>query len=1026
MPFPNILNKAQIKEFDNPPIFKSEDRKIFFDIPRALENEFLEIRNNTNKLVFIIMIGYFKCCKKFFIPIKFNEKDINYVVNKYNLEFKDKKLKDFSRTNIYRYKDIILRHFSISEFDNNAKNLLKQEARNVVQKEFKMRAIFQGLLNFLCLKKIEIPNYNVLAEIITNTLNEYEKDISFKLSNLLDNDKKDLLDDLLQKIQTETIQGKKYNLTNLKKFEYSTKPFKIKENIESLKIFTTLFESLEKTINSINLSQETIEYYAVYTITADIAQLKIKNDNKKYLYLISFVIHQYYFLQDLLIDILLSTTKTSSNTAKREHTENYYKQKKDKEKQVFNIANSYETNIYPIFVQIEKIIYSNILNSEEKVQESKKLLESTKKSRNKIKDDFDDIKKESSGNLKDKDLYEIFSSKSKKLQNRVSEIVKFVHFDSISSNKKIIETIDYYKLKGGNIDHNAPSEFIEDIKKQDALYNNDGKFQVSLYKVFLFQELANSIKSGRLNIKYSYRYKSINEYLIDKEFWKNNRQELLEKAGLLEFQDFKKVLTFLKKSLDNAYKSTNKKILKNQNTHINFKNSNSYNLVTPKTEEDNKPSVSELFTGQENISLINILSDVSKVTSFLDPIEHHNLKHTREKPKDNVFFAGIIGYGCNIGKNKIAKISTGINEHELENVLKWYFNPENIHTSSNKILSFVDSLDLPNIYKKNKNINHTSSDGQKYALDVDSITGNYSYKYFGTAKGVSIYTFIDERHLLFHSTVISSSEREAGYVIDGLMSNEVIKSDIHSTDTHGYTEMIFAITHFLGYSFAPRIKNFKEKTLYCFDSESKKDYEEKDFKILPNSKNYINTKVIEENWEEILRFITTIKLRKTTASQLLKRLSSYSKKNRLYQALNEFGKIISTIFILKYIDDVKLRQAIEKQLNKVESSNRFAKAVFFGNNQEFEYDTREEQELGESCKRLIENAIICWNYIYLSQKLTDIKEKESLNKTIEIIRGGSIVFWKHINLLGEYNFSEELLSKKLSFNIPKILELKVA
>ena len=55
-----------------------------------------------------------------------------------------------------------------------------------------------------------------------------------------------------------------------------------------------------------------------------------------------------------------------------------------------------------------------------------------------------------------------------------------------------------------------------------------------------------------------------------------------------------------------------------------------------------------------------------------------------------------------------------------------------------------------------------------------------------------------------------------------------------------------------------------------------------------------------------------------------------------------------------------------------------------------------------------------------------IKEKESLNKTIEIIRGGSIVFWKHINLLGEYNFSEELLSKKLSFNIPKILELKVA
>ena len=50
---------------------------------------------------------------------------------------------------------------------------------------------------------------------------------------------------------------------------------------------------------------------------------------------------------------------------------------------------------------------------------------------------------------------------------------------------------------------------------------------------------------------------------------------------------------------------------------------------------------------------------------------------------------------------------------------------------------------------------------------------------------------IDERHFLFYSTVISSAEREAAYVIDGLLHNDVIKSDIHSTDTHGYTENNF-------------------------------------------------------------------------------------------------------------------------------------------------------------------------------------------------------------------------------------------
>jgi len=64
-----------------------------------------------------------------------------------------------------------------------------------------------------------------------------------------------------------------------------------------------------------------------------------------------------------------------------------------------------------------------------------------------------------------------------------------------------------------------------------------------------------------------------------------------------------------------------------------------------------------------------------------------------------------------------------------------------------------------------------------------------------------------ERHLLFHSTVISAAERESAYVIDGLMHNDVVKSDVHSTDTHGYSEMIFGTMHLFWFSYAPRIKN---------------------------------------------------------------------------------------------------------------------------------------------------------------------------------------------------------------------------
>jgi len=45
------------------------------------------------------------------------------------------------------------------------------------------------------------------------------------------------------------------------------------------------------------------------------------------------------------------------------------------------------------------------------------------------------------------------------------------------------------------------------------------------------------------------------------------------------------------------------------------------------------------------------------------------------------FFAGIIGYGCDIGHRKLAQISNQINENELENVVNWYFSLQNLSNS---------------------------------------------------------------------------------------------------------------------------------------------------------------------------------------------------------------------------------------------------------------------------------------------------------------------------------------------------------
>jgi ferredoxin len=161
---------------------------------------------------------------------------------------------------------------------------------------------------------------------------------------------------------------------------------------------------------------------------------------------------------------------------------------------------------------------------------------------------------------------------------------------------------------------------------------------------------------------------------------------------------------------------------------------------------------------------------------------------------------------------------------------------------------------------------------------------------------------------------------------------------VHSTDTFGFSELVFGVSHLLGFSYAPRFKNLKRQ--------------------------------------------------------------------RLYHALKAFGQIPKSLFILRLIDDPALRPAIEKQLDRIEHVHRFTRAVSVGNPREFLQAEKEEQEMAEACKRLIKNCIICWNYLYLSQKLEDSEDTISREAFLEAVANGSAVSWQHIKLIG--NFVEDL------------------
>jgi len=62
----------------------------------------------------------------------------------------------------------------------------------------------------------------------------------------------------------------------------------------------------------------------------------------------------------------------------------------------------------------------------------------------------------------------------------------------------------------------------------------------------------------------------------------------------------------------------------------------------------------------------------------------------------------------------------------------------------------------------------------------------------------------------------------------------------------------------------------------------------------------------------------------------------------------------------------------------------------------------------------------------LTQKIAEEGDPERQSAMLRSVAAGSVVSWRHINLLGEYDFSEKSLRDSFGIKPPKILNIPAA
>lgn len=996
-----ILTANQQQAFDRPPLFDHRDRKKYFDLPKRLMDIAKSMRTPGGQIGFLLMCGYFKATRRFYQPQDFHERDIEAVARVLGLPRAGFIPDAYAKQTRQRHQKTILDFHGFTPFDQSTSGTLAIEIATMARMHRKPRLIFDRCVDFLIQNRMQVPSSYRLNDLIRAGLHDRKAELIALMDRHLSDDARVLLDDLFSAPDDQN----RHRLTLLKKLSQSTSPSRIKEAVTDFETLSELHDRLTPVLAKLDLGTAGIRYFAGSVLRSEIFQMQRRERNDRHIHATAFVAHQFHRCQDNIIDLWLSVMASFKSAAAREYQETLVQERKDQQRQIGIVIEGLETSVFGVLSDIRSVMAAANLSNAEKVTATQAILDQGKM------DDFDQLRDDLAAIASEASWHDVLEARSVKLQNRLSPLLRVLRFMPNKRAIALLEAIDHFRIDGELSAARAPAGFL-DAEQRTALVRSDGSFRVSLYKVFLFQAVTTAIKSGDLNVEHSYKYRPMDAYLIDKERWHREKTRLLERAGLTEFADPEPVLARLNAALTAQYRTTNDRAA--DNTHLKLRKDGTFHIATPALDARDSDPLGDLSPQRHDVALAQVLETVNNHCNMLQSFEHWHQTHVRQATSHPALLAGIMGLGCGIGVRKMARISSSVTESELDHTVNWRFSLENIQAANDAVLKAMDGMELPNLYRQSRDQLHTASDGQKFEVRGDSLHASRSFKYFGQGQGVSAYTFVDERNFLWHSLMISAADRESAYVIDGLMHNDVVKSDIHSTDTHGYTEAVFGLTHLLGFSFAPRIKGIGKQTLYVFKPKQQSD---PGWVIGPSKT--INEAVIRDNWDDLLRLVVTIKLKENTASDIFRRLNSYSRQHALYQTLKAFGQIIKSLFILRYVDDLALRQAIEKQLNKVELANRFTRAVAVGNPREYTQTEKEEQEVAEACNRLIRNAIICWNYLYLARQVEKSPDAEARQNLLRLIAAHSPMSWGHINMLVEYDFSEEKLKDTLGVLPPK-------
>lgn len=582
----------------------------------------------------------------------------------------------------------------------------------------------------------------------------------------------------------------------------------------------------------------------------------------------------------------------------------------------------------------------------------------------------------------------------------LSGLLSGLELAAAPAGRPLLDAINYLRLVNSGAKHTgpvpmafAPKHWIGQLKTRD------GELDLAGYRLCIIDGMRRAIRRRDIFPVRSLRYGDPRKGLLAGEAWEAARPGICRTLGISASAN--EELNLLTERLDLAYRQTAARIP--QNTAISI-------ITTPtgpdlsverleKIEEP--PSLIALRVAVDarlpRLDLPELILEMHARTRFADHFTHASEGNARADDIATSICAVLIAEATNTGFEPLVRLDTpALRRSRLSWVKQNFLRAETLTAANAALVAAQNTIPLAQIWGGGE---VASADGLRFVVPVRTIHSGPNPKYFGRERGVTWYNLVSDRFSGLNAITVPGTMRDSLYLLAVVLEQETeLNLGEIMTDTAGYTDTIFGVFYLLGIQFSPRIADIGGARFWRVDGKA-------DYGILDElAAHKLNMKTIAEHWDDFLRLAGSLKLGVVQAGGLTRTLQTNDRPTRLARALQEFGRLIKTLYMLRFIDDENYRRRILVQLNRGEGRHQLARTIFHGRRGELRQRYREGQEDQLGALGLVVNLVVLWNTIYMDAALDQLRA-EGLDVQPEDVARLSPLGPKHINMLGRYAFT---------------------